>query len=322
MRAFLYTDGKAAELPFDEGATHYGKAALVWLHFDGRIEEEQAWLEADQSTPQIVKSALLAAETRPRCDVMGEEALVNMRGLGKTPEDDPDALVSIRFWVQSGRVITISIHTAMAFDTVCADFLSGKINDPGDLLAAFATAITDELDPDIAALGDELDEIETKLEARGLRAMRRRVSLVRSRAINYRRFVGPQRTALERLANASIACLDDEDRLHLRDASDRFARMAEELESVRERAAIVHEELTDMRAEKMDGRSLALSVAAMIFLPLTFITGVFGMNFDAMPLVKTKFGFWEVIAFCVLISFGGIAWFIRNRWITRDISVD
>jgi zinc transporter len=171
-------------------------------------------------------------------------------------------------------------------------------------------------------LGDELDEIETKLEERGLRAMRRRVSAVRSRAIGYRRFVAPQKVALERLATASIACLDDEDRLHLRDASDRFARMTEELEAVRERAAIVHEELTDMRAEQMDARSLALSIAAMVFLPLTFITGVFGMNFDVMPLIHSKFGFWEVVIFCLVISLAGIAWFIRNRWITRDTSID
>jgi zinc transporter len=322
MQAFLYTDGKAAALPFAEGAAQYGTAELVWLHFDGRMEEAQAWLEADPGTPHIVKSALLAAETRPRCDVMGQEAIVNLRGLGKTPEDDPDALVSIRFWVQSGRVITTSIHTSMAFDAVQDAFLGGQINDPGDLLAAFASAITEELDPDIAALGDELDEIETKLEERGLRAMRRRVSAVRSRAIGYRRFVAPQRVALERLATASIACLDDEDRLHLRDASDRFARMTEELEAVRERAAIVHEELTDMRAEQMDARSLALSIAAMVFLPLTFITGVFGMNFDVMPLIHSKFGFWEVVIFCLVISLAGIAWFIRNRWITRDTSID
>jgi zinc transporter len=322
MRAFLYTDSKAAELQFVEGAAHYGTADLVWLHFDGRMEQAHDWLEADPGTPPIVKAALLAAETRPRCDVMGQEALVNLRGLGKTPEDDPDALVSIRFWIQSGRVITTTIHSSLAFDPVVDLFLGGAIHDPGDLLAAFATAITDELDPDIAALGDELDDIETKLEARGLRAMRRRVSAVRTQAIGYRRFVAPQRTALERLANATIACLDDEDRLHLRDASDRFARMAEELEAVRERAAIVHEELTDMRAEQMDARSLALSVAAMVFLPLTFITGVFGMNFDVMPMIHDQFGFWEVIIFCVVISLGGIIWFIRHRWISRDISID
>ncbi len=317
-RAFVYDSKTAAELPFEQGAARFGTAALVWLHFDGRDEAAKRWIEAEGGIPAIVKSALFAAETRPRSDVIGNGALVNLRGMGKTPEDDPDDLVSIRFWVEQGRVITLGLHTSLAFDTVLAQFLGGAILDPGDLLTAFAVTITDELDPEVARLGDDLDEIESKLESGGLYAMRRRVSIIRSSAIDYRRFVSPQRTALEKLAAATIFCLEDADRLHLREASDRFARMAEELESVRERAAIVHEELTDLRAEMIDGRSLVISIAALVFLPLTFITGVFGMNFETMPLLHDRWGFWVTMAICLVITLAGIFWFIRKRWISRD----
>lgn len=322
MHSFLYSDHKATALPFQEGAAQFGVAELLWLHMDGRLDEAQAWIAEQAGIPAIVKTALIAAETRPRCDVIGEGALINLRGVGKTPDDDPDALVSIRFWVEAGRVITIGLHTPLAVDSVIDQFLGGQIRDPGDLLAAFASAISDELDPDVAKLGDDLDEIEGKLTSKGLHIMRRRVSMIRSNAIGYRRFVSPQRVALERLASAPIACLDEDDRLHLREASDRFARMAEELEAVRERAAIVHEELTDLRSEQIDGRGLILSIAALVFLPLTFITGVFGMNFDVMPLVKNPNGFWYTVIFCLLVTVFGIGWFIRHRWISKDDSLD
>jgi zinc transporter len=322
VRAFVFDGGSASELPFAEGAAHFGRAALVWLHFDGREPTARQWITAEPAIPEIVKSALFAAETRPRCDVIDDGALVNLRGLGKTPDDDPDDLVSIRFWVEKGRVITLGLHTSLAFDTVTPQFLNGQILDPGDLLTAFAMTITEELDPDVARLGDELDEIETKLDSKGLYALRRRVSAIRTNAIGYRRFVAPQRQALEKLAAAAIFCLDDADRMHLREASDRFARMAEELEAVRERAAIVHEELTDLRAEQMDGRALVLSIAALVFLPLTFITGVFGMNFEVMPLIKDRWGFWETMGFCLLITLAGIVWFFRKRWISRDGSME
>ncbi len=321
-RAFVFDAGTADELPFAKGAAQFGTAELVWLHLDGREEEAQRWVAAQDAIPDIVKSALFAAETRPRSDVIGAGALVNLRGLGKTPEDDPDDLVSIRFWVEKGRVITIGLHTSLAFDKVLAQFLDCRILDPGDLLTAFAITITEELDPDVARLGDELDDIESKLETKGLYAMRRRVSAIRSSAIGYRRFVSPQRAALERLATTPIFCLEEADRMHLREASDRFARMAEELEAVRERAAIVHEELTDLRAEQMDGRALLLSIVALVFLPLTFITGVFGMNFDEMPLLHDRWGFWVTMAFCLAITLAGVFWFIRNRWISRDGTVD
>jgi zinc transporter len=323
--AFLYTDSKATEMAFADGAARTGEAELVWLHLDGRLPETKPWLSGQDSIPKVVRSALLASETRPRSELIGDGALVNFRSLGKTPEDDPDSLVSTRFWIESGRVTSVSMRSSLAFETVRDHFLGGHIRDPGDLLTAFAVAITEELDPVIAGLGDTLDEIEAHLEDGNLYASRRKVSSIRSTAIGFRRFVSPQRNALEKLVSAPLACLDDEDRLHLSDATDRFARMAEELESVRERAAVVHEELTDLRAEQMDGRALVISIIAAVFLPLTFITGVFGMNFDHMPLIhdaRSLDWFWWTMAGCALIVVGGIFWFIRHQWINRDGSID
>jgi zinc transporter len=318
MRAFVYTDSKAAELPFSEGCNHFGSADFLWLHLDGREDGARAWVSAAEDIPDIARAALLASETRPRSDLIGQGAIINLRGLGKTPQDDPDSLVSTRFWAEAGRVISLGYRSSLALDEVMDAFLGGAIHDPGDLLSAFSGAITDGLDPDVAALGDTLDAIEVNLETKGLWAMRRKVGHVRGQAIDYRRFVAPQRSALERLAAATVEWLDDDDRLHLREASDRFARMAEELEAVRERAAIVHEELTDLRAEQMDGRSLLISIAALVFLPLTFITGVFGMNFKYMPWLDSVWGFWGTMAVCLIITLGGIIWFFRHRWISRD----
>jgi zinc transporter len=324
MRACVYSGGEAAELPFPEGALHFGRADLLWLHLDGRESDVRGWLSAQDDIPDIVRSALLAVETRPRCDVIGAGALINMRGLGKTPEDDPDALVSLRFWAEKGRVISLSLRSPLALDPVVTQFLTGTIKDPGDLLTAFATNTTDDLDPEIAALGDALDAIEVNLTSKGVYKIRRDVSTLRSKAIEYRRFVVPQRQALEKLSTTQVTWLDENDRMHLREASDRFARMAEELEAVRERAAIVHDELTDLHAEQMDGRSLLLSIYALVFLPLTFVTGLFGMNvtipYQDGPHDLTAF--WVITGGCVLTVITGIAWFLGKRWINRDGSID
>jgi zinc transporter len=321
MRACVYNDGKAVELPFADGARHFGAADLVWLHLDGRQSDVQGWLTAQDDIPDVARSALLAVETRPRSDLIAHGALINMRGLGATPEDDPDSLVSTRFWAEKGRVISVCFRSPLALARVIDDFLGGTIHDPGDLLSAFAMAITDDLDPEVATLGDSLDVIETKLAGKGVFALRRSVSALRSEAIGYRRFVVPQRQALEKLASAQVDWLDDDDRLHLREASDRFSRMAEELEAVRERAAIVHDELTDLHAEQMDGRSLLLSIYALVFLPLTFITGLFGMNVP-IPYHDHPLAFWGITGVCFLIVVAGIAWFLGKRWINRDGSVE
>ena len=124
--------------------------------------------------------------------------------------------------------------------------------------------------------------------------------------------------AVERLATSDCAWLDEADRQHLRDAADRVARMAEELEAVRERSALIHEELTDLRSEQLDTRALLISIVALIFLPLTFITGLLGMNVEGIPYAKESWAFWGVVGFCLLIALAVLGWFIRAHWIDRD----
>ena len=110
MRAFIYHDAKAVELPFEEGVTQSGKATLLWLHLDGKIDETRRWIEAQADIPEIARTALLALETRPRSDIFGNGAIINLRALSKNPDDDPDALVSIRFWAEHGRIISVSLR--------------------------------------------------------------------------------------------------------------------------------------------------------------------------------------------------------------------
>lgn len=318
MRAFVITDSKPSELPFVEGAAQCGKAELVWLVLDGREPGVETWIDAQDDIPQIARSALLASETRPRSDLIGQGAIINMRGLGKTPEDDPDALVSLRFWAETGRVILVTLRSPTALDIVADRFLAGKILDPGDLLSAFADAITDNLDPDVAGLGDALDDCELMVEVANIHPTRREVTRVRARAIAFRRFVAPQRQALAQLATAPLDWLDEDDRLHLREAADRAARMAEELESVRERAALMHEELTDRRSEQMDARALLISIVALVFLPLTFITGLLGMNVKGIPYADEPWAFMAVTGICLFLALLVLAWFVRSHWISGD----
>ncbi len=317
MRGFVLSRDGPAELDFAAAAGQFGRAQFVWLHLDGRKEDAHAWLSAQNDVPDIAKGALLASETRPRSDAIAHGALVNLRGLGATPEDDPDPLVSIRFWAETGRAISLSYRSPLALDPVIDLFLKGEIADGGDLVSEIAVEITEHLDPHIATMGDVIDDIETSIETERLRALRRRVNHVRSRAISYRRFVAPQRSALDRLAVTPCDWLDDDDRLHLRDAADRFARMAEELESIRERATILHDELTDLRAEQLDARSLMISVVAFIFMPLTFLTGLLGMNVEGIPYAREPWAFWGVVGVCALMSLMVIAYFIRRHWLQR-----
>lgn len=314
MRAFVLAD-MPEEVPFAEVEPRTSGAQLVWLHIDGTQDSGRTWIVEQSHIPAVARNALQARETRPRSEQIEEGAIINMRAMGRRPDEDPDPLVSIRFWAERGRVISFAYREPLALEKVIAKFLSGAIDDPGDLLTAFAVQTTAELDPEIAALGDKLDSIEARIDENNARSTRRRVSRIRAEAIGYRRFVSPQREALERMAVQRCTWLDEEDRLHLREAADRYARMAEELEAVRDRAAIVHDELTDLRGETMDSRALLISIVALIFLPLTFITGLLGMNVEGIPYAREPWAFWAVVGFCVLLGLIVLGYFIRVRWV-------
>jgi zinc transporter len=314
--AIVVGDGAIRCLTPKEAAGYQGPG-FVWIHLEGTAEEDLEIL-GGQGIPDIAASALVATETRPRCDRFEEGALINLRGPAADEAVGSDRLVSIRLWARSGKVNSVTRHPLAATAAVIAQMEAGRILDPGDLVAAYARGISKQLDPQVADLGDRLDDCESVLDDHGsLYRLRTEIAFIRSEAIAFRRFVAPDRDALSTVAELDFDWLADEDRLHIREAADRFARMTEELEAVRERAALLHEQLTDLRGEQMESRALLISVVAFIFLPLTFITGLLGMNVEGIPYKNEPWAFWGVAGFCVAVGAIVLGWFFTRRWLRR-----
>jgi zinc transporter len=310
--ALLVGDGPVRRISVEE-APGYDGPGFLWLHLEGRDEHDIAFLKTQHDIPDVAAGALAATETRPRCDQIDHGAIINLRGPGDLDPEDSDRLVSIRLWVTQKKVTSLSRRTLAATAKVIAKMEAGHVHDSGDLVAAFAWAISTQLDPEVAGLGDQLDDVESSLETNQLYPLRRTITAIRSQAIGYRRFIAPDRDALRTLAGLDFEWLAEDDRLHIVEAADRFARMAEELEAVRERAALLHEQITDLRAEQIDQRALYISLVAFIFLPLTFITGLLGMNVQGIPYAQHPHAFWGVVAFCLAVAIGVTIWFrIRN----------
>ncbi|MEA3003643.1 MAG: zinc transporter [Sphingomonadales bacterium] len=313
--AIIVGDGPIRHVTADEAAAYAGPG-FAWIHVDS-VDEPDLSLLIGGDIPEVAANALVATETRPRCERIDQGAILNLRGPAAENVDISDRLVSIRMWVRRGKVNSLTRRPLAATATVIGQMKAGAILDPGDLVAAFAREISRELDPQVADLGDQLDDCESDLESRNIYHLRGSIARIRAEAIAFRRFVAPDRDALSTLTQLDFDWLAEDDRLHIREAADRFARMAEELEAVRERSALLHEQLTDLRAEEIDQRSLLISIVAFIFLPLTFITGLLGMNVNGIPYKDAPWAFWGVVGFCVVIGVGVLAWFSMRHWLRR-----
>ncbi|MEQ9122665.1 MAG: CorA family divalent cation transporter, partial [Alphaproteobacteria bacterium] len=104
----------------------------------------------------------------------------------------------------------------------------------------------------------------------------------------------PQRDALSTLAIEELPWLGSGERGRLREATDRITRLAEELDAIRDRAAVVHDQIVEQRGEAMNRSMLILAVVAAIFLPLGLLTGLLGINVGGVPGADTSWAFWAV----------------------------
>ncbi len=289
-----------------------------WLHFQER-DSLNLLEERDCHLPEVVVRALLAVETRPRCDMLADGVLLNLRTPLAEGDDttEGDPLASMRIWATPKLLISVAFRPTDVLPHAIAAFDAGVLHDCGDVLVALLSASAEQLDAKVAQIGDALDALEEGIDRHASFEQRRETSRLRSAAIGLRRFVAPQRQALESLMSLGLPWFDTAERAHMREATDRFYRMAEELESVRERAAVLHDEITDLRSERMDARSLQIAISALIFLPLTFITGLLGMNVEGIPYAKAPWAFWGVTTLCIVIALLVAAWFIWRGWSKR-----
>jgi zinc transporter len=167
----------------------------------------------------------------------------------------------------------------------------------------------------IADVVEDIDDWADRLEEDVLTGERHRIRSeladVRRQAIELRRYLAPQREALGHLQVERVPWLGDLERLQIREVGDRTTRLIEDLDSARERAAVTHEELLSRISEQVERRTYILTMIATIFLPLTFLTGLLGINVSGIPFSEKPWGFALVVA--LLAVLGGNLWWVLKR---------
>ncbi len=289
-----------------------------WIHLQHQPKDQESWLTRDSKLDRIVIDALLAPETRPRCTAHDDGAILNLRGINLNAGADPEDMVSLRLWIEPQAIVSVRLRKLMAIEDLCKAIDDGRSpKNPGEFVSMLAFKLTDRMEPEIMDLSDRIDELEDRLLAeKGAGAdLRREIGDMRRMAVILRRYVAPQRDALNSLSNAGFSFVHETNRMALREAADRVTRMVEELDAVRERAVVLHDQLTDRRAEEMNRNMLVLSIAAAVFLPLTFVSGLLGMNVGGIPWASNPSGFAIILAVCAALAAGLVWLFRRLRWI-------
>ncbi len=260
----------------------------------------------------IVIDALTAEETQPRFTVHGDNALLNLRGVNLNPGAEPEDMISIRIWIEPNRVISTVLRRLEAIDDLRDSIEHRQApSSPGDLIARLALRLADRAEPTIATLNEQIDALEEQVADGSATASRDKLANVRRAAIVMRRYMFPQRDALYSMEIEDFIWLKERDRNRLREATGRITRLSEDLDAIRDRAQVVHDQIMDMRSESMNRQMLVLSIVAAVFLPLGLLTGLLGINVGGIPGSNNPQAFLIVCALLVATGAGQLWLFKR-----------
>jgi magnesium transporter len=226
----------------------------------------------------------------------------------------------VSIFVGLGWVLSFQERPGDCFDLVRQRIRDGRgrIREAGAGYLAYALldALVDAYFPVLETYGDRIEALEAEMLAgAGGQRVGRRIHALRHDLLVLRRAVWPHREALNALLREEFEPVTEEVRIHLRDCYDHTVQLLDILETYREMIT----GLLDLHLLSVSNRlseiMKLLTIFAAIFVPLTFITGIYGMNFDHMPELRLRLGYPLVVLLMAAIAGAMLLWFRRRGWL-------
>ncbi len=289
---------------------------LLWIHLDYSNEHVKQWLLTESKLNTLSCNILMEQDTRPRFITIQEGFLLILRGVNCNPGSDPDDMVALRMSFEENRIITIRHRRVMAINDIheATEAGSGPKSAVG-FLTMVIDRMVNRMGDVVAEIDDQVDELEDTVLTAESYELRSQLARIRRQIIGLRRYIAPQRDVLARLQNEPLEWLSDKVKLRLREMSERTARFVEDLDSARDRAAITQEELNSRLSEQMNKAMYTLSIVAAIFLPLSLLTGLLGINVGGIPGAENKWAFVMVLVMLIAAAAGLLVWFKKIKWL-------
>jgi zinc transporter len=268
-------------------STLTGPARYRWWHFDLSDPNLAHWCE--NHLPDIPAGALLQPETRPRCDTFEDGLILNLRGINLNAGQQAEEMVSIRMWVTDSAVITVRMRRVFAIDQIRQSAAAQMAPaSPAAFVTALVSRLTARVQEEVNTIGKLTEFFEADLEDEAT-PIPAELTQSRRRVIRLRRYLDPQRAALNALSSEPL--IPSEDHPALRELANRTTMAVEELDALRDRLSAVQDDHDLDVARKQARNSFILSVGAGIFLPISFLTGLFSVNVGGMPGVNSPWAF-------------------------------
>ncbi|MFJ8244170.1 magnesium/cobalt transporter CorA [Peribacillus asahii] len=189
---------------------------------------------------------------------------------------------------------------------------------PFFLMHGLIDYIVDEYYPTVYSIENQLNQIEDNTENETIAELIDQLFDLRSDLSKLRRTIMPMRDLLYRMTSSDRISYLQEQHSYFNDVYDHLLKLAEMLEAYRDFSSDIRDNYLSVNSNNMNKTMMTLTVITTIFMPLTFIAGVYGMNFSFMPELNWRYGY-----FVVLAMMGGIAllmfwYFVKKGWLSNS----
>ena len=300
---------------------HLKSAELItWVNVDGlsdiHIVES---IGQELNIHPLVLEDILSTHQRPKLEEYDDFLYLVIKGISLNQGKNFSLQYEqISILLLANYVVTFKEKADNTFDPIYSHLQNhnGRLRQLGSDYLAYV--ILDTIVDEYFVVEDNLDEIIDPLENNILfnsnKEMLQTVQQIRRGLISMKRNISPLRELLATIQRADTPLLHEKTLRYYGDVYDHVLRVTDSLESYRERISAMHDIYLSSISNKLNETMKILTIFASIFIPLTFIAGIYGMNFEYMPELKWRWGYPAVWAIFIMISAGLLIFFKRKKW--------
>jgi magnesium transporter len=324
IRAMIFTEGHSEERSVassEELAAAAEAGGVTWIDIvglgDGSVLH---WLHEALGIHPLAVADIANVGQRPKFEDYGERDLIITQLVYANDAEDV-SIEQVSIVVGPGWVVSVLERPHAVFDPIRERIRSGTAlicRMAQDFLAyALLDSVIDSYFPFVEDVGEVLNEIEEEITDRPDRHSLNALHAVRRTLLTVHRVMWRQRDALGQIMRDEASPFGDAVRVYVRDLLDHAVQVLDAIETYREIGVGLSDLYYSSVSNRLNEVMRTLTVISTIFIPLTFIVGVYGMNFDYMPELRAPWGYYAVWAVMVALAGGLLLWFRRRGWLER-----
>ncbi|MBK3496628.1 magnesium/cobalt transporter CorA [Viridibacillus sp. YIM B01967] len=313
IRTLGITNDQQLIMDFPLEELRNGTFEWYWVDFEEPTTHEELLLDTFfHFHPLAIEDCLMRLQ-RPKLDYYDDYNFLVAHKLNKETFEAEE----INIFVSKNFVVTFHKSPVPELDIVRSRLQNQPQNwERGAIFVTYQAIdkIVDSYFPMVYDIEDHLNKIDDELNYQSSTRSMRYVFDLRSDLLHIRRTILPMRDLLYRILNSDRFTLIKSERAYFGDIHDHLIKLTEIVESNRELTADMRDSHMSMNASRMNGIMMILTIISSIFIPLTFIAGVYGMNFENMPELEWHYSYFIVLGIMLAIAVFMLTWFKYKGW--------